>query len=58
VQDEQGVGIFDSDDCFDQANAQNALELWLSGILERATRLGENQLPAAAKSSGRLAGAA
>ena len=24
VQDEQGVGIFDSDDCFDQANAQNA----------------------------------
>jgi hypothetical protein len=29
VRDEQGAGLFDTDDCYDQANATNALELWL-----------------------------
>jgi len=39
VTDRQGTGLFDTDDCFDLANAVNSLQLWLGEqVAERKVR--------------------
>jgi hypothetical protein len=48
VRDDRGNGLFDTNDCFDQSNARNALELWLHEQIDAGTRVIRKSFEAAA----------